>query len=91
MESHFSVFHDSLILQLNTYLPKMKMWVQVQRKPFGSGPGPKTIIFFFNLIFIGVWLFYNVVLFIYLFYNVVLVSIVEQKESAMHIHISHPF
>ena len=81
MESHFSVFHDSLILQLNTYLPKMKMWVQVQRKPFGSGPGPKTIIFFFNLIFIGVWLFYNVVL----------VSIVEQKESAMHIHISHPF
>ena len=66
MESHFSVFHDSLILQLNTYLPKMKMQVQVQRKTFGSGPGPRTIMFFFNLIFIGVWLFYNV-LFIYLF------------------------
>ena len=81
MESHFSVFHDSLILQLNTYLPKMKMQVQVQRKTFGSGPGPRTIMFFFNLIFIGVWLFYNVVL----------VSIVEQNESAMHIHIPHPF
>ena len=35
-------------------------------------------IFFFKLIFIGVWLIYNVVL----------VSAVQQSESVIHIHVS---
>ena len=64
-------------------------WRKDQGSPPQNGKGPQktaskkteTSLSFLKLIFIGVWLIYNVVL----------VSAVQQSESVIHIHISTLF